>query len=198
MEISDSDTEIEENDEEMTSNEEMTSDEEMSENDSDLERPSDEEEEESQSSDDNTVNESNKDAEETTDTEDYTDEAINKKKKLKVKSTEKKSVNSSKKEKKLKLERTNSPDKNEYDDLESKILADEVQMANEISNRYATSNMSLIIPINADEQKKIFSTWICESVVKTKDIDFNEWQNNHSAREAYFFGPDNVIKYFKN
>ena len=189
MEISDSDSEVEEIDEETTSDEEMT------ENDSDFERPSDEEGEESQSSDDNSANESDKDAEETTDTEDYADET-NKKRKLKTKSTRKKSSNSSKKEKKLKLERTNSLNKGEYEDLESKILAEEVQMANEISNKYATDSMSHSIPIKGDEQKKIFSTWICESVVKTKDIDFNEWQSNHSAREAYFFGPDNVIKYF--
>ena len=31
-----------------------------------------------------------------------------------------------------------------------------------------------------------------EKMADTRDIDFVEWQKEHSRREAYFFGPDNV------
>ena len=73
---------------------------------------------------------------------------------------------------------------------------EEVQMANEISNKYASDTLTHYIPINEDEQKKIFSNWIRDSGTETKDVNFEEWQSNHSSREAYFLGPDNVIEYY--
>ena len=48
------------------------------------------------------------------------------------------------------------------------------------------------IKITDAEQEIIFGNWISETKIETKDIDFDEWQKNHSLREAYFFGPDNV------
>ena len=69
-------------------------------------------------------------------------------------------------------------------------------MANEISNRYIADPLSHQILINENEQKRKFNNWIRDSGTETKDIEFEEWQNAHSCREAYFFGPDNVIKYY--
>ena len=88
----------------------------------------------------------------------------------------------------------------EAEDFQTKIFTEEVQMANEISNRYVADSLTHNILINENEQRKKFYNWICDSGTETKDIDFEEWQNTHSSREAYFFGPDNVIKcyFFKN
>ena len=84
----------------------------------------------------------------------------------------------------------------EVDDFQTKIFTEEVQMANKISSRYASDTLTHYFPIDASEQKKIFFNWICDSGTETKDVNFEEWQNNHSSREAYFLGPDNVMEYY--
>ena len=48
------------------------------------------------------------------------------------------------------------------------------------------------ILITKAEQRKNFKDWRYQSLVKTKNINFEAWQSGHSTREAYFFGPDNV------
>ena len=39
----------------------------------------------------------------------------------------------------------------------------------------------------------IFEGWQTNCQVKTKDIDFNQWKENHSSRETFFVGPDSYI-----
>ena len=46
--------------------------------------------------------------------------------------------------------------------------------------------------MNEEEQKVFFQNWTTDKMADTRDIDFVEWQKEHSTREAYFFGPDNV------
>ena len=55
----------------------------------------------------------------------------------------------------------------EVDDFQTKIFTEEVQMANEISSRYASDTLTHYIPINGDEQAKIFSNWIRDSGTET-------------------------------
>ena len=65
-------------------------------------------------------------------------------------------------------------------------------MANEINNHAVYEGASLMsyqILMNEDEQKQFFRNWITEKISDTRDIDFAEWQKEHSTREAYFFGP---------
>ena len=156
-----------------------------------------EEEEECQSSEnDSEENESDENADEM-DTEPYIID--DKKKASKIKPATKKTV-STKQDKKPKSDKNGekkSMEKKmkEVDDFQTKIFTEEVQMANEISNRYASDTLTHYIPIDKNDQKKIFFNWICDSGIETKDVNFEEWQTNHSAREAYFLGPDNVIKY---
>ena len=57
--------------------------------------------------------------------------------------------------------------------------------------------MSYQILMNEEEQKVFFQNWTTEKMADTRDIDFVEWQKEHSRREAYFFGPDNVSFKFK-
>ena len=42
--------------------------------------------------------------------------------------------------------------------------------------------------MDEDEQKQYFQNWTTEKICDTRDIDFAEWQKEHSTREAYFFG----------
>ena len=68
-------------------------------------------------------------------------------------------------------------------------------LENEINNHAVYEGASLMayqILINEDEQKVFFRNWTTEKMADTRDIDFVEWQKEHSTREAYFFGPDNV------
>ena len=60
------------------------------------------------------------------------------------------------------------------------------------------SLMSYQILMDKDEQKQYFRNWTTEKIYETRDIDFAEWQKEHSTREAYFFGPDNVSLYKLN
>lgn len=191
MELS-SENESEDDEEEVSSNEEVSEIE--SESEEEVISESEEESEENESSENNSEeDELDENIEESTDTEEDTDKT--KKSHKKSKSKSKKTRASSKKEKESKKEADKTLQES-VEDLESKIFTEEVQMANEISNRYAVETLTHHIPIKAEDQKKIFFNWICESSVQTKDINFEEWQNSHSAREAYFFGPDNVIEFF--
>ena len=66
---------------------------------------------------------------------------------------------------------------------------------NEINNHAVYEGSSLMtyqILMNEEEQKVFFRNWTTEKMADTRDIDFVEWQKEHSTREAYFFGPDNV------
>ena len=68
-------------------------------------------------------------------------------------------------------------------------------LANEINNHAVYESASLMsyqILMNEDEQKLFFRNWTTEKISDTRDIDFAEWQKEHSTREAYFFRPDNV------
>ena len=68
-------------------------------------------------------------------------------------------------------------------------------LANEINNHAVYKGVSLMsyqILMNEEEQKVFFRNWTTEKMADTRDIDFVEWQKEHSTREAYFFGPDNV------
>ena len=69
---------------------------------------------------------------------------------------------------------------------------------NEINNHAVYEGASLMsyqILMDEDEQKQYFRNWTTEKICETRDIDFAEWQKEHSTREAYFFGPDNVSLY---
>ena len=174
--------------------ENQSSDEEMTEYESDLEGVDSEIERESQSSEDEIEeDESDENANDTTDTEENT-------KKVKNERAMKKPITKSKQGKKSKSKKVKNREiekqMKEAEEYQTKIFTEEVQMANEISNKYATDTLTHYIPINADEQRKIFFNWICESAVETKNINYEEWQNTHSGRETYFFGPDNVIEYY--
>ncbi len=68
-------------------------------------------------------------------------------------------------------------------------------LENEINNHAVYEGASLMtyqILMNEEEQKVFFRNWTTEKMADTRDIDFVEWQKEHSTREAYFFGPDNV------
>ena len=68
-------------------------------------------------------------------------------------------------------------------------------LENEINNHAVYEGASLMtyqILMNEEEQKVFFRNWTTEKMTDTRDIDFVEWQKEHSTREAYFFGPDNV------
>ena len=70
-----------------------------------------------------------------------------------------------------------------------------LMLENEINNHAAYEGASLMsyqILMNEEEQKVFFQNWTTEKMADTRDIDFIEWQKEHSTREAYFFGPDNV------
>ena len=70
-----------------------------------------------------------------------------------------------------------------------------LMLENEINNHAVYEGASLMvyqILMNEDEQKVFFRNWTTEKMADTRDIDFVEWQKEHSTREAYFFGPDNV------
>ncbi len=70
-----------------------------------------------------------------------------------------------------------------------------LKLENEINNHAVYEGASLMayqILMNEDEQKVFFRNWTTEKMADTRDIDFVEWQKEHSTREAYFFGPDNV------
>ena len=70
-----------------------------------------------------------------------------------------------------------------------------LKLENEINNHAVYEGASLMayqILMNEDEQKVFFRNWTTEKMADTRDIDFMEWQKEHSTREAYFFGPDNV------
>ena len=70
-----------------------------------------------------------------------------------------------------------------------------LMLENEINNHAVYEGASLMtyqILINEKEQKVFFRNWTTEKMADTRDIDFVEWQKEHSTREAYFFGPDNV------
>ncbi len=69
------------------------------------------------------------------------------------------------------------------------------KLENEINNHAVYEGASLMayqILMNEEEQKVFFRNWTTEKMADTRDIDFVEWQKEHSTREAYFFGPDNV------
>ena len=69
------------------------------------------------------------------------------------------------------------------------------KLENEINNHAVYEGASLMayqILMNEEEQKVFFPNWTTEKMADTRDIDFVEWQKEHSTREAYFFGPDNV------
>ena len=71
----------------------------------------------------------------------------------------------------------------------------ELLVDNEINNHAVYEGASLMsyqILMDEDEQKQYFRNWTTEKICETRDIDFTEWQKEHSTREAYFFGPDNV------
>ena len=156
---------------------------------------SDTEEEKQLSEDDMEEDESDENADETTDAEENTNEVYNKTKELKNElAALKKQVIQQKKENELRSKKDNDKKMKEAEDFQTKIFTEEVQMANEISNRYVADSLTHNISINENEQRRKFYNWICDSGKETKDIDFEEWQNTHSSREAYFFGPDNVIK----
>ena len=59
-------------------------------------------------------------------------------------------------------------------------------------NTFQDENTVNHILITKAEQKKKIKDWRYQSLVKTKNINFDAWQSAHSTREAYFFGPDNV------
>ena len=68
-------------------------------------------------------------------------------------------------------------------------------LANEINNHAVYEGVSLMsyqILMNEEEQKVFFRNCTTERMADTRDIDFVEWHKEHSTREAYFFGPDNV------
>ncbi len=70
-----------------------------------------------------------------------------------------------------------------------------LKLENEINNHAVYEGASLMayqILMNEEEQKVFFRNWTTEKMADTRDIDFVEWQKEHSTREAYFFGPDNV------
>ena len=70
-----------------------------------------------------------------------------------------------------------------------------LMLENEINNHAVYEGASLMsyqILMNEEEQKVFFRNWTTEKMADTRDIDFVEWQKEHSTREAYFFGPDNV------
>ena len=71
-------------------------------------------------------------------------------------------------------------------------------MDNKINNHAVYEGASLMsyqILMDEDEQKQYFQNWTTEKICETRDIDFAEWQKEHSTREAYFYGPDNVNLY---
>ena len=73
-----------------------------------------------------------------------------------------------------------------------------LMLENEINNHAVYKGASLMsyqILIDEEEQKVFFQNWTTEKMADTRDIDFVEWQKEHSTREAYFFGPDNVSFY---
>ena len=70
-----------------------------------------------------------------------------------------------------------------------------LMLENEINNHSVYEGASLMsyqILMNEEEQKVFFQNWTTEKMADTRDADFVEWQKEHSTREAYFFGPDNV------
>ena len=70
-----------------------------------------------------------------------------------------------------------------------------LMLENEINNHAVYEGATLMsyqILMNEEEQKVFFRNWTTEKMADTRDIDFVEWQKEHSTREAYFFGPDNV------
>ena len=70
-----------------------------------------------------------------------------------------------------------------------------LMLENENNNHAVYEGASLMlyqILMNEEEQKVFFQNWTTEKMVDTRDIDFVECQKEHSTREAYFFGPDNV------
>ena len=70
-----------------------------------------------------------------------------------------------------------------------------LMLENEINNHAVYEGASMMtyqILMNEEEQKVFFRNWTTEKMADTRDIDFVEWQKEHSTREAYFFGPDNV------
>ena len=70
-----------------------------------------------------------------------------------------------------------------------------LMLENEINSHAVYEGASLMtyqILMNEEEQKVFFRNWTTEKMADTRDIDFVEWQKEHSTREAYFFGPDNV------
>ena len=70
-----------------------------------------------------------------------------------------------------------------------------LMLENEINNHAVYEGASLMtyqILMNEEEQKVFFRNWTTEKMADTRDIDFVEWQKEHSTREAYFFGPDNI------
>ena len=82
----------------------------------------------------------------------------------------------------------------------NKLKKKKLMLENEINNHAVyegASFMSYQILMNEEEQKVFFQNWTTEKMADTRDIDFVEWQKEHSTREAYFFGPDNVSFKFK-
>ena len=70
-----------------------------------------------------------------------------------------------------------------------------LMLENEINNHAGYEGASLMsyqILMNEEEQKVFFRNWTTEKMANTRDIYFVEWQKEHSTREAFFFGPDNV------
>ena len=77
----------------------------------------------------------------------------------------------------------------------------ELIVDNEINNHAVYEGASLMsyqILMDEDEQKQYFRNWTTKKIWDTRDIDFAEWQKEHSTREAHFFGPDNVSLYKHN
>ena len=76
-----------------------------------------------------------------------------------------------------------------------KLKKKKLMLENEINTHAVYEGASLMsyqILMNKEEQKLFFQNWTTEKMADTRDIDFVEWQKEHSTREAYFFGPDNV------
>ena len=64
-----------------------------------------------------------------------------------------------------------------------------LMLESEINNHAVYEGPSLMmyqILMNEEEQKVFFRNWTTEKMADTRDIDFVEWQKEHSTREAYF------------
>ena len=163
-----------------------TEDEISNEEDSEIDTNSESNESNDENDDDDDDDDDDNDDDDDDDEQNDDEEVITRRVKLLRKRLEKKSK-SSKSDSKI----------DSKDELKKKIrLPNKTTMAkkNATIDKQEENNtvMTNQIQMSSEEQQIFFANWICDTKVETKNIDFEEWQKNHSLREAYFFGPDNV------